>query len=526
MINIDSSAIVLLSSNTLLMVLTCAVMAVLVFFVEYTGTGSASKTNDKQSLKNSDDLQRPPGPKPFPIIGNLACMDGYEVPYQAFDDLAKKYGPIISLRLGSVPTVVVNGIDNIKEVLLTKSSHFDSRPNFRRYHALFSGNKQNSLAFCNWSDVQKMRRDMLTQHSFPRNFSIRFQDLNDIIKNQMHNLVGDIQSKRTSPDTAVEIKPIIMDACANIFTQYYCSRSFASNDTKFKNMIKNFDQIFWEVNQGYAADFLPFLLPLHTKNLKRMERCAHEIREFILENIIDDRRESWTECNDSQSDYVESLIDHVQRNLEPKMEWGTALFALEDILGGHSATGNFLVKIFGFIGQLPEVQQKIQQEIDATLTKKRTGKCDAIELSDRNQMPYTEAVIMEALRLIASPIVPHVASQDSSIGGYLIEKDSLIFLNNYNLSMSPELWDQPTVFKPERFIQNGHIVKPDHFLPFGAGRRSCMGYKMVQFLSFSVIANCMQHFDMRPPANVTHKVAIGSLAVPEKSYEMVFSERA
>lgn len=145
----DSSAIVLLSSNTLLMVLTCAVVAVLVFFVEYTGN-SASKTSEQKSLnsKNSnDELQRPPGPKPYPIIGNLACMDGYEVPYQAFDDLAKKYGNIISLRLGSVPTVVVNGIDNIKEVLLTKSSHFDSRPNFRRYHDLFQGNKQNCKCF-------------------------------------------------------------------------------------------------------------------------------------------------------------------------------------------------------------------------------------------------------------------------------------------------------------------------------------------------------------------------------------------
>lgn len=149
MINImDSSAIVLLSSNTLLMVLTCAVVAVLVFFVEYTGTGAASKSSDKKSAKSSGDLQRPPGPKPFPIIGNLACLDGYEVPYQAFDDLAKKYGPIISLRLGSVPTVVVNGIDNIKEVLIAKSSHFDSRPNFRRYHDLFSGNKQN----CKWTE--------------------------------------------------------------------------------------------------------------------------------------------------------------------------------------------------------------------------------------------------------------------------------------------------------------------------------------------------------------------------------------
>lgn len=370
-----------------------------------------------------------------------------------------------------------------------------------------------------------MRRDMLNQHAFPRNYSIRYQHLNDIIKNQMVTMVGEIQTKRTSTDVAVEIKPIIMETCANIFTQYYCSRSFPSNDVNFKRMIQNFDTIFWEVNQGYAADFLPFLLPFHSKNLKRMENCTHDIRQFILDNIIEDRRDNWMECDEPSNDYVESLIDHVQRELEPKMEWDTALFALEDILGGHAATGNFLVKIFGFIGQLPDVQHKIQMEIDETLANKNTGDCHMIELTDRNQMPYTEAVIMEALRLIASPIVPHVASQDSTIGNYLIEKDSLIFLNNYDLSMSPELWDEPKKFKPERFIQNGHVVKPDYFLPFGAGRRSCMGYKMVQFISFLVIVSFMQHFDIRPPTGVAHKVAVGNLAVPEKSYKMVFSER-
>lgn len=145
----DSSAIVLLSSNTILMVLTCGVIAVLVFLVEYTGAGTKAKETKSLKSTTSDDMQRPPGPKPWPIIGNLACLNGYEVPFQAFDDLAKKYGAIISLRLGSVPTVVVNGIDNIKEVLITKSSHFDSRPNFRRYHELFSGNKQNCKYFLN-----------------------------------------------------------------------------------------------------------------------------------------------------------------------------------------------------------------------------------------------------------------------------------------------------------------------------------------------------------------------------------------
>lgn len=363
---------------------------------------------------------------------------------------------------------------------------------------------------------------MLTQHSFPRNFSTRFNDLNAIIDGQMHTMITDMKLK-ASNNEAIEIKPFFLEACANTFTEYYCSRSFSSNDTAFQNMISNFDKIFWEVNQGYAADFMPFLLPFHRSNIQRMQTCTHEIREFILNNIIEDRKENWMESIDGASDYVDSLIAHVNQNFEPKMEWETALFALEDIIGGHSAVGNFLVKVFGYIGGLPEVQKKIQKEIDDTLARKPCG--SSIQLSDRMKMPYTEATIMEALRLIASPIVPHVANKDSTIGGYLVEKDSLIFLNNYDLSISPELWDEPAAFKPERFIQNGHVMKPDHFLPFGAGRRSCMGYKMVQFLSFSVLTSCMQQFDMAPKPGTVHKVQVGSLAVPAKSYEMILTER-
>lgn len=373
-----------------------------------------------------------------------------------------------------------------------------------------------------------MRREMLTQHSFPRNYSPRFQSLNDIIMNQMQNLTNEIRKQTLeygpSNKDSIEIKPIFMVTCANIFTEYYCSRSFCPNDKQFNNMIKNYDQIFWEVNQGYACDFLPFLLPFHIRNLRRMERCTHEIRQFILANIIEDRVERWVE-NDTPADYVESIIGHIQQNQEPKMEWETALFSLEDIIGGHSAIGNFLVKVFGFVGQHPEVQEKIQNEIDQRLAQKTNGNCGIIDLTDRPHMPYTESVIMEALRLIASPIVPHVANQDSTIAGFHIAKDSLIFLNNYDLSMNEKLWHEPAAFKPERFIQNGHVVKPDYFLPFGAGRRACMGYKMVHLVSFAVLTNCMQCFNMAPKPGTTHKVQVGSLAVPEKSYEMAFIER-
>lgn len=148
----DTSVLLFLSSNTLLIAVTCAIITVIVYLTEIGVNGSDRKFGKRALLWLSrvedevvveEKASKPPGPTPYPVIGNLACLDGYEVPYQAFEVLGKQYGPIISLRLGSVPTVVVNGVDNIKEVLITKTSHFDSRPDFRRYHSLFGGDKQN-----------------------------------------------------------------------------------------------------------------------------------------------------------------------------------------------------------------------------------------------------------------------------------------------------------------------------------------------------------------------------------------------
>lgn len=105
----------------------------------------SKRTLRKNNLENGvQPLPEPPGPKPWPILGSLHILGRYDVPYKAFADLVRDYGcQVIKLRMGSVPCAVVNGLDNIREVLTIKGHHFDSRPNFARYHLLFGGNKEN-----------------------------------------------------------------------------------------------------------------------------------------------------------------------------------------------------------------------------------------------------------------------------------------------------------------------------------------------------------------------------------------------
>lgn len=243
---------------------------------------------------------------------------------------------------------------------------------------------------------------MLKAHTFPRSFTSNFFTLETLITKYATTLISKIET-----DKPFGVKPLVLETCANIFTNHFCSKGFEYGDESFKKLIENFDDIFNEVNQGYAADFLPFLMPLHRNNLRRINGLTHEIRSIILDKVIEDRYDNYN--GEQPKDYVESLIQYVKNNKD--FSWNTALFALEDILGGHSAVGNFLVKLFAFLANEPHVQKKIQKEID-----EKIGTRD-ITIFDKSLTPYTEATVFEAVRLIASPIVPRVANQTSSIGG-------------------------------------------------------------------------------------------------------------
>ena len=150
----------LFSSNTIYIMMTCFILTLILIAnelniklikkkktskVQNYSVSVGETNNNENNDKNESEikLKEAPGPRPRFIIGNLDALNGYEIPYQAFGVLAQKYGSIIKLQLGTVPSMVINGVENIKEVLVSKGHHFDSRPNFKRYHMLFSGNKEN-----------------------------------------------------------------------------------------------------------------------------------------------------------------------------------------------------------------------------------------------------------------------------------------------------------------------------------------------------------------------------------------------
>lgn len=108
-----------------------------------------SLTNKNVNSQNEvvKSLKQAPGPAPLPVIGNLNLLANYDVPFEAFSALAKTYGDVYSLTLGSTRCLIVNNLDLIREVLNQNGKYFGGRPDFIRFHRLFGGDRNNCKFF-------------------------------------------------------------------------------------------------------------------------------------------------------------------------------------------------------------------------------------------------------------------------------------------------------------------------------------------------------------------------------------------
>jgi len=137
--------------------------------------------------------------------------------------------------------------------------------------------------------------------------------------------------------------------------------------------------------------------------------------------------------------------------------------------------------------------------------------------SDRDNLPYVEATVKEALRWhpVAPMGLPHTSTEDDLCEGYFIPKDAMIFANVWLFTHDPNVYHDPMTFKPERFLSiDGHEPEPDpHRFVFGFGRRICPGRILADNALFLNIAQSLAVF------NVSKALENGKEAMPVIKFE-------
>lgn len=169
------------------------------------------------------------------------------------------------------------------------------------------------------------------------------------------------------------------------------------------------------------------------------------------------------------------------------------------VLAGHETTANTLTWAFTLLSRYPAARDRLAAEIAETL-----GDRDATA-DDFEALPWTQAVISETMRLYPPAwTIERDAVVADDIAGVQVSVGDTVAISPYLLHRNPEFWPNPEGFDPRRFLPDAPGRPRYAFLPFGGGRRICVGAGLAQLEATLALATLAQSalLDLEPAAPV------------------------
>ncbi|XP_059641239.1 cytochrome P450 71A9-like [Cornus florida] len=432
----------------------------------------------------------PPGPKKLPFIGNLHQLG--DLPHRSLEHLSNEYGPLMFLKLGSVPTLVVSSADMAREIFKEHDRVFSGRPVL--YAAKKFSYNCSTMSFAPyggyWREVKKIAMTELLSAKRVQSF--------DAVREEEVTLMVDFIAHSSSPVNLSELALLLSN---NVVCRAAFSRK---SDEKGENGKNKFDEILHETQDllgGFCvADFFPWMgwFNKFSGLEERVEKNFNKLDRFydkVLEEHLDPKRPK-----PEHEDLVDVLL-RVQKDPSQVIRLNDEQIkaVITDMfIAGTDTSSATLVWIMTEVIRNPSVMRKAQEEVRDAVKGK--GK---VEESDISKLVYLNLVIKETLRLHPPVplLVPRETTESCTIRGYEIPAKTRVFFNAKSIATDPKCWENPNEFRPERFLNSSIDFKGQNFelLPFGAGRRGCPGINFSLVLIELALTNLLYHFDWKLP---------------------------
>ncbi|CAK8538899.1 unnamed protein product [Lathyrus sativus] len=429
----------------------------------------------------------PPGPWRLPFIGNIHQVISSPLPHHSFKTMAQKYGPLMYLKLGEVPYIIVSSPEMAKEILKTHDLNFCDRPNLM-LSTIFSYNGTDiifSVYGEHWRQLRKICVIELLSVKCVQSFrSIREQEVDDFVK-----------SIAASEGSIVNLSRMISDMTYGIVARAAFGKR-SKNEQAFKSAI---DEIASLLGGFCIADLYPSIKILQRMSMAKtkFEKLHREI-DMIMQDIIEDHKSIHKGVNKDEN-IVDALLKIQQENEQSQhrvTDVNIKSIIMDLFAAGTHTTSGFTSWCMSEIVKNPRVMEETQAEVRGVFDKK--GYVDETEM---HKLIYLKCVIKETLRLhpIAPMLLPRESRESCQINGYDIPAKTRVMVNAWAIGRDPRYWVEAESFKPERFLNSPIVFKGTdfEFIPFGGGRRTCPGIEFAIASTELSLAQLLYHFDWK-----------------------------
>ncbi|CAN6272748.1 unnamed protein product [Urochloa humidicola] len=461
-----------------------------------------ASSRSRSSSRNKR-LRLPPGPAGVPLLGNLHQLG--PLPHRTLRDLARVHGPVMRLRLGKAPAVVLSSSAAAWEALKAHDLDCCSRPVSAGTRRLTYDLK--NVAFAPYGAYWREARKLLTVELLSAQ---RVRAAWHARRDQVEKLVATLRRSEGKPVALDEHVLSLSDGIIGTvaFGNVYGGDKFSSQQQGARSFQGALDDVM-EMLSGSgssAEDLLPQaigrLVDRLTGFVARRERIFRQLDAFfetVIEQHLDRKPES------GGGDLVDVLIDLWKK---PR---GTFSFTKDHVkaiifstfVAGIDTNAATILWAMSELVQKPRVLKKVQAEIRAV-----AGGSSRVQSEDMPKLVYLRMVVKETLRLHPPTplLLPRETMRDIQVGGYDVPAKTRIYVNAWAIGRDPANWSgEPEEFNPDRFEGSEVDFKGEHpaLMPFGTGRRVCPGMAMAVATVEFTLASLLLGFQWALPEGTT-----------------------
>lgn len=418
-------------------------------------------------------MSLPPGPPPVKGLLNTIRMIN-DIKRQTmlgyFTERFGEYGDIFRMQFGEANVMFVADPEAIYEIVVEKSKQFYKGADYRNRQSGLARFLGNGLLTSD-GEFWKRQRKLVAPSLHAKRIEAYAEIMTEVTERTINNW---------RDGTELDIDQEMMHATLEIVGKAL----FKVDVSRDAERVGGALTVIQERMGGFTI--LPAWVP--TPDKMRVNRAVRALDDLVY-GIIGERRESGEDYGDLLSMLLLARDDDGNGMTDEQVRDETVTL----LLAGHETTANALNWTFMLLAQNPDAEAKLHEELDAVLGGRTPT------LADLKQLPYTEMVVKESMRLYPPAYsFGRMATEDVTIQGYDVPANTDINIFGIIAHRSPKWWDAPMAFQPERFSPENEAKIPRYaYLPFGGGPRICIGNSFAMMEARLMLATIAQKYQLR-----------------------------